>query len=162
MTTRACRRIDFAPTKECRSHVCMADGGLAACPSGTSCAASNERWLVPGLPGALGNLPRVGLPNCVQAIISRQYTRHVPREQERSCPSSGVVSLQIGKAQGVICPRFGHISCCSGSGNALHGSNSISPVASTFDTARFANGRGVGWPPNSTLLTCPLTPEKKL
>jgi hypothetical protein len=106
MTTRACRRIDFAPTKECRSHVCMADGGLAACPSGTSCAASNERWLVPGLPGALGSLPRVGLPNCVQAIISRQYTRHVPREQERSCPSSGVVSLQIGKAQGVICPPF--------------------------------------------------------
>lgn len=81
MTTRACRRIDFAPTKECRSHVCMADGGVAACPSGTSCAASNERWLVPGLPGALGNLPRVGLPQLRSS--NHIATIHTPRAPSR-------------------------------------------------------------------------------
>jgi hypothetical protein len=83
MTTRACRRIDFAPTKECRSHVCMADGGVVACPSGTSCAASNERWLVPGLPGALGNLPRVGLPQLRSSNhIATIHTPRAPRAGE--------------------------------------------------------------------------------
>lgn len=109
-------------------------------------------------PGALGSPSPGGVsPLCARAIISRQCplgpciaaylsdaTKNLPSAhatcpgRERSCPSSGMVSFQIGKAQrtGVICLYLGPFPnlisfptapYCSGNGNALHGSNLISP-----------------------------------